>query len=69
MTRLIQQGHRRRRAGGFVALASVGALTLAACGSSGTSSGSGGGGSTGGSIHMTVLGSDTGAYSGIGQAM
>ena len=68
MTRLIQQGHRRRRTSGFVALASVGALALAACGSSGTSSGSGGG-STGGSIHMTVLGSDTGAYAEIGQAM
>ena len=67
MTRLIQQGYRRRRAGGFVALASAGALALAACGSSG-SSGSGGG-STGGSIHMTVLGSDTGAYAEIGQAM
>ena len=39
------------------------------CASSGTSSGSGGGGSTGGSIHMTVLGSDTGAYAEIGQAM
>jgi ABC-type branched-subunit amino acid transport system substrate-binding protein len=69
MTRLIQQGFRRRQASVFVALASVGALALAACGSSGTSSASGGGGSTGGSIHMTVLGSDTGAYSGIGQAM
>jgi ABC-type branched-subunit amino acid transport system substrate-binding protein len=67
MTRLIQQGYRRRRTGGFVALASAGALALAACGSSGSSSGSGG--STGGSIHMTVLGSDTGAYAEIGQAM
>ncbi len=70
MTRLIQQGHRRRRASVFVALASVGALAVAACssGSSGSSSGSGTG-STGGSIHMTVLGSDTGAYAEIGQAM
>jgi branched-chain amino acid transport system substrate-binding protein len=47
----------------MLALAGLGALVLAACGSSG--GGSGGSGP----IHMTVLGSDTGAYAEIGQAM
>ena len=49
----------------MLALAGLGALVLAACGSSG----GGSGGSATAPIHMTVLGSDTGAYAEIGQAM
>ncbi len=62
MTRLVQQGYGRRRASGLAALAGAGALALAACSSGGVSAG-------GPPIHMTVLGSDTGAYAEIGQAM
>lgn len=57
----------------------VGAMALAAtaCGSASnagsppapSSGGSGGGGSSHGAVHFTVLGSDTGAYAQIGQAM
>ena len=55
-----------RRAGTLAALAGLGTIALAACASSGSG---GNGGSSGGPIHVTVLGSDTGAYAEIGQAM
>jgi ABC-type branched-subunit amino acid transport system substrate-binding protein len=60
--------HRKgtRRFGALAALASLGTIVLAACASSGSGQN---GGSGGGPIHLTVLGSDTGAYAEIGQAM
>lgn len=66
MERQALRGKGTRRIGVLAALAGLGALALAACGSSGGGQGNGQGGSP---IHITVLGSDTGAYAEIGQAM
>lgn len=65
MERLARHSRSRRRIGAVLALASAAPMALAACGSSGSQGGGGGGAP----IHLTVLGSDTGAYAEIGQAM
>lgn len=65
MERLGSRRAGSRRIGTLAALAGMGAMALSGCGSSG----GGSSGSGGAPIHVTVLGSDTGAYAGIGQAM
>lgn len=66
MRRLALHGWGTRRVSAVVALLTTVALGVTACASGGSS---GSGGSSSAPIHLTVLGSDTGAYAEIGQAM
>jgi branched-chain amino acid transport system substrate-binding protein len=66
MRPLARNGRGTRRVSAVVVLLTTAAFGVTACASGGSS---GSGGASSGPIHMTVLGSDTGAYAEIGQAM